>query len=102
MKVVQISDELYDKLKNCVVDPFDDTPESAIGRLTDIADKAKTKWSPLEAHVEDAVKVFKMGGVDGMVYDVGSALALGRRDDVDNWTMQANRAHILRKKFLEE
>ena len=54
MKVVQISDELYDKLKNCVAHPFDDTPESVIGRLIDIADKAKTKWSPLEAHVEDA------------------------------------------------
>lgn len=56
MKVVQISDELYDKLKNCVVDPFDDTPESVIGRLIEIADKAKTRWSPLEAHVENAAQ----------------------------------------------
>ncbi len=51
--------------------------------------------------VKVLVKVFKMGAVDAMVYDVGSALALGRRDDVENWTLQANRAHIIRKKFLE-
>ena len=54
MKVVQVSDELYDKLKSCVVDPFDDTPESVIGRLIDIADKAKSRWSPLDAHIEKA------------------------------------------------
>jgi len=54
MKVIQISDELYDKLKSCVVDPFDDTPESVISRLLDIVDKAKTRWSPLDAHIENA------------------------------------------------
>jgi hypothetical protein len=53
MKVIQVSDELYDRLKNCVVDPFDDTPESVIGRLIEIADKAKSRWSPLDAHVEN-------------------------------------------------
>ncbi len=53
MKAIQVSDELYDKLKSCVVDPFDDTPESVIGRLIDIADKAKSRWSPLDAHVEN-------------------------------------------------
>ena len=53
MKDIQVSDELYDRLKNCVVDPFDDTPESVIGRLIDIADKAKSRWSPLDAHVEN-------------------------------------------------
>jgi len=52
MKVIHVSDELFDRLKNCVVDPFDDTPESVIGRLMEIADKAKSKWSPLDAHVE--------------------------------------------------
>jgi len=54
MKAIQISDELYGRLKNCVVDPFDDTPESVISRLIDITDKAKTNWSPLDAHVQDA------------------------------------------------
>jgi hypothetical protein len=54
MKVIKISDELYDQLKNCVVDPFDDTPESVIRRLIEIAHKAKSKWSPLDAHVENA------------------------------------------------
>ncbi len=45
MKVIQISDELYDRLKNCIVDPFDDTPESVIERLIDIADKSKSRCS---------------------------------------------------------
>ena len=53
MKAIEVSDELYDKLKNCVVDPFDDTPESVISRLIEIVNKAKSKWSPLDAHVED-------------------------------------------------
>jgi len=51
MKAIQISDELYDKLKSYVVDPFGDTPESVISRLVDIADKAKSKWSAFDAHV---------------------------------------------------
>lgn len=54
MKVINISDELYEQLKNCVVDPFDDTPESVIRRLIEIAQKARSKWSPLDAHVKDA------------------------------------------------
>ncbi len=54
MKVIHIPDELYERLKNCVMDPFDDTPESVISRLIDITDKAKSNWSPLDAHVQDA------------------------------------------------
>jgi hypothetical protein len=53
MKVIQIPEELYERLKNCVVDPFDDTPESVISRLIDITEKAKSSWSPLDAHVKD-------------------------------------------------
>jgi len=49
MKVFQVSDELYDKLKTFVVDPFDDTPEIVVSRLVDIANKAKSRWSPLDA-----------------------------------------------------
>ncbi|GEM_PF-444001 len=48
MKLIRVSDELYDQLKTFVVDPFDDTPEIVIGRLADIVNKAKTRWSPLE------------------------------------------------------
>lgn len=44
MKTIEISDELYDRLKNFVVDPFDDTPEIVISRVVDIVDKAKSKW----------------------------------------------------------
>jgi hypothetical protein len=52
MKSIQISDELYDKLKDFVVDPFDDSPESVITRLLDIAGKAKNKWSVWDGHAE--------------------------------------------------
>lgn len=48
MKKVEISDELYEELKSFVVDPFDDTAEVVIGRLVQIANKAKDKWSALE------------------------------------------------------
>ena len=54
MRAIQISDEIYDRLKECVVDPFDDTPESVIGRLIDIVDKATSKWSPLDAYIENS------------------------------------------------
>ena len=49
MKVIQIPDELYDRLKNCIVDPFDDTPESVVGRLIDIVDKSKSRCSSWDA-----------------------------------------------------
>lgn len=53
MKAIQISDELYDRLKNCIVDPFDDTPESVVGRLIDIVDKSKSRCSSWDAAAED-------------------------------------------------
>jgi len=49
MKVIEISDELYNRLKAYVVDPFDDTPERVIGRVVDIVDKAKSKWISWDA-----------------------------------------------------
>lgn len=48
MKTVEISDELYEELKNFVVDPFEDTAELVIGRLVLIANKAKDRWSALD------------------------------------------------------
>jgi len=48
MKTVEISDELYEELKGFVADPFDDTAELVIGRLVQIANKAKDRWSALE------------------------------------------------------
>ena len=47
MKTLQVSDELFEKLKDFVVDPFEDTPEVILGRLMEIVNKAKSKWSPL-------------------------------------------------------
>lgn len=52
MKVIEISDELYDRIKAYVVDPFDDTPEKVIGRVLDIAEKAKSKWTSWDVEKE--------------------------------------------------
>jgi len=56
MKTIQISDELHTKLQNFVVDPFDDTPDSVISRLIEIADKAKGKWTSWEVEKEEPQK----------------------------------------------
>jgi hypothetical protein len=42
---------MYEQLKSYVVDPFDDTPEAVIGRLIEIVDKAKSRWSPFEEEI---------------------------------------------------
>jgi hypothetical protein len=44
MKTLQVSDEVYEKLKAFVSDPFEDTPNNVLLRLMDIADKAKGRW----------------------------------------------------------
>jgi hypothetical protein len=49
MKMLKVSDELYERLKSFIVDPFDDTPEVVMGRLIEIATKAKSRWAPLDA-----------------------------------------------------
>ncbi|MHC4633210.1 MAG: hypothetical protein ACYS9C_18345 [Planctomycetota bacterium] len=54
MKTIEISEELSDRLKAYVVDPFDDTPEVVIGRVVDIADKAKSRWISWEEAEEAA------------------------------------------------
>lgn len=56
MKTIEISEELSDRLKAFVVDPFDDTPEVVIGRVLDIADKAKSKWISWDAEAEEEVE----------------------------------------------
>jgi hypothetical protein len=48
MRTFQVSDELYEQLKSFVVDPFDDSPEAVIGRLIEIVNKAKNRWSPFD------------------------------------------------------
>lgn len=48
MRTFKVSDELYEQLKSFVVDPFDDTPEAVIGRLIEIVNKAKSRWSPFD------------------------------------------------------
>jgi hypothetical protein len=49
VKTIEISEELYDRLKNFVVDPFDDSPEIVISRMIDIVDKARSLWSSWDA-----------------------------------------------------
>lgn len=54
------------------------------------------------------VKVFKMGAVDAMIYDIGAALDFTKKkkkrsvdddDDVDDWTSQPKRKEMLNKIF---
>jgi len=52
MRMFKVSDELYEQLKSFVVDPFDDTPDAVIGRLIEIVNKAKNRWSPFEEEEE--------------------------------------------------
>jgi hypothetical protein len=49
MRTFNISDELYERLKGFVVDPFADTPEVVIARLIAIVDEARDRWSPFDA-----------------------------------------------------
>ena len=48
MKIIKVSDEVYERLKEFVVDPFDDTPQNVITRLVEIAAKARKKWSAFD------------------------------------------------------
>jgi hypothetical protein len=48
MRTFKVSDQLYEQLKNFVVDPFDDTPDVVIGRLIEIVNKAKDRWSSFD------------------------------------------------------
>ncbi len=53
MKAIKVSDEVYERLREFVVDPFDDTPQSVIARLVEIADKAKKRWSAFDITQND-------------------------------------------------
>jgi len=48
MRTFKVSEEMYEQLKSFVVDPFNDTPEVVIGRLIEIVNKAKDRWSPFD------------------------------------------------------
>jgi hypothetical protein len=50
MRTFTVSDEMYEQLKGFVIDPFDDTPEAVIGRLIEIVNKAKDRWSPFAVY----------------------------------------------------
>ena len=56
MKTIEISEELYDRLKNFVVDPFDDSPEIVINRMIEIVDKARGMWSSWDPSEEEEQK----------------------------------------------
>ena len=49
MRQVDLSDELYEQLKNFIVDPYEDTVESVIGRLVGITNKARDCWPDLRS-----------------------------------------------------
>ncbi|HUU15877.1 MAG TPA: hypothetical protein VMW72_01905 [Sedimentisphaerales bacterium] len=49
---------------------------------------------------EEIVKVFKMGAVDGMIYDIGAALDFTKqKHSVDDWTSYKKRKEMLMKLF---
>jgi hypothetical protein len=48
MKILKLSDAVYERLKDFVVDPFDDTPDSVLSRLLAITAKARSRWSSFE------------------------------------------------------
>jgi len=50
---LQISDEVCEGLKAFIVDPFDDTPNTVVMRLIDIAHKAQHRFCPIGARAED-------------------------------------------------
>ena len=52
MKTLQIDDEVYERLKTFVVDPFDDIHDTVLLRLIDIANKARNRWRPFGARSE--------------------------------------------------
>ena len=87
MKVIEISDEVYESLKNFVVDPFEDTPEFVICRLIEIAEKAKGRWSPWcaeeDAPVEDA-------GEEEAPEPPKASSNTGRTKPRHNWKQQAD------------
>lgn len=49
MKQVVLSDEVFEQLKNFIVDPFDETIETVISRLITITVKARERWLTLPA-----------------------------------------------------
>ena len=54
MKQVMVSDEVFDQLKNFIVDPFDETIETVICRLITITSKARDRWLDLNGAGGDA------------------------------------------------
>jgi len=46
MQTINISDEVFQRLRDFIVDPFEDTPEVVLTRLIEIAGKAKNRWTP--------------------------------------------------------
>ena len=44
MKQVVLSDEVFEQLKNFIVDPFDENMETVISRLITITCKARDRW----------------------------------------------------------
>ena len=53
MKMLKLSDEVFEDLKKYVVDPFDDTPDIVIDRLIEINTKAKSRWAAFEEFLPD-------------------------------------------------
>ncbi len=53
MKQIQVTDDFFDRLKEFVVDPFEDTPDTILERLLDIVSKAKRRWDPVTGTISN-------------------------------------------------
>lgn len=69
MKQVTVSDELYEQLKNFVVDPFEDTLQSVVGRLIRITNKARDRWDSLGEGDGPALDDFDADAGDSAAYE---------------------------------
>ena len=48
MKTLNVTEEVYEKLKSYIIDPFEDSADTVLQRLMDIAEKAKAQCNGFE------------------------------------------------------
>lgn len=48
MKTLRVNDEVYENLKSYIIDPFEDSADTVLQRLMDIAEKAKNQCQGFE------------------------------------------------------
>ncbi|NQU76454.1 MAG: hypothetical protein HQ546_09100 [Planctomycetes bacterium] len=87
MKQVTVSDELYDQLKDFIVDPFDDTIQTVIGRLIGITHKARDRWPSLGPAKETRMRAAEVGVEAGQMPDEVDDIVQFKSRDVGDPTV---------------